>query len=186
MKLSEDGAKFIACHEGIVTSMYYDAVDVPTVGIGHTAMAGPPNPLDWAGRQMPIKMVLKVFDIDLDKFEGHVRHYVKVEMETHEFDALVSLCYNIGPAGFGRSSVVRHLNNEDRNRAADSFLLWNKAGGNVLQGLVRRRKEERDLFLHADYGDLKCPIYGVTSSSRIDWRSVKVFDLKELDIAAIA
>ena len=60
---------------------------------------------------------------------------------------MVSLCYNIGPAAFAKSSIVRHFNAGNVDAAANSFLLWKKAGGKVVQGLVNRRTAERDLFL---------------------------------------
>ena len=60
---------------------------------------------------------------------------------------MVLLCYNLGKSGFAGSSVVRHFNLGNIQRAADSFLLWNKAGGKVVQGLVNRRNKERSLFL---------------------------------------
>lgn len=64
-----------------------------------------------------------------------------------QFDAMVSLSYNIGNGGFRRSSVLRlHLAGE-YEAAADAFLLWNKAGGRVMRGLTRRRQEERALYL---------------------------------------
>jgi lysozyme len=60
---------------------------------------------------------------------------------------MVSLAYNIGMAAFGRSSVLHRHNAGAHDKAADAFLLWNKAGGKVLPGLVRRRNAERALYL---------------------------------------
>ena len=63
------------------------------------------------------------------------------------YDAIISLAYNIGVNGFKRSSVLRLLKQGDKLAAADAFLLWNKAGGKVLKGLVNRQKKELEIFL---------------------------------------
>ena len=76
---------------------------------------------------------------------------VKVPLNQNEFDALVSLVFNIGAGGFKGSSVLRNLNAGNRRGAADSMLAWNKGtiGGKkvVLKGLANRRAEERAQFL---------------------------------------
>lgn len=61
--------------------------------------------------------------------------------------ACVSLAYNIGSGAFAKSSVAREINEGDWQSAGSAFLLWNKAGGVVMEGLVKRRKIERDVFL---------------------------------------
>jgi lysozyme len=63
-----------------------------------------------------------------------------------QFDAMVSLTYNIGPAGFARSSVLRKHKAGDFDGAARAFLMWNKGGGKVLKGLTRRREAEAKLY----------------------------------------
>ncbi|KQD16250.1 lysozyme [Acinetobacter baumannii] len=65
----------------------------------------------------------------------------------NQFDALVSLAYNIGSGAFKGSTLLKLLNKGDYKGAADQFLVWNKAGGKVMKGLVRRREAERALFL---------------------------------------
>ena len=63
-----------------------------------------------------------------------------------QFDAMVCLTYNIGPAAFARSTVLRKHNAGDFPAAAKAFLMWNKAGGKVLRGLTRRREAEAALY----------------------------------------
>ncbi len=70
-----------------------------------------------------------------------------VPVTQQQFDAMVSLAFNVGAHAFSKSTLVRKLNAGDVRGAADEFLRWNKAGGQVLDGLVRRRRAERDLFL---------------------------------------
>lgn len=88
---------------------------------------------------------------ELAKIEAAVTRLVTVEINQCQFDALVSLAYNIGDGGLSRSSVLRHLNNGNVAKAAESFALWNKAKvkGKMteLRGLTRRRAAERALFL---------------------------------------
>ncbi|WP_312069487.1 lysozyme, partial [Acinetobacter sp.] len=76
-----------------------------------------------------------------------VNNLVKVPLSQNQFDALVSLTYNIGSTAFKNSTLLKKLNAKDYAGAADQFLRWNKGGGKVLKGLVRRREAERALFL---------------------------------------
>lgn len=78
-----------------------------------------------------------------------IRRMVKVELKQHEYDALVSLAYNIGVGNFQRSSLLVLLNaRAPANICALEFPRWNKSKGKVLAGLITRRKEEADLFLY--------------------------------------
>ena len=69
------------------------------------------------------------------------------ETSQNQFDAMTSLCYNIGPPNFRKSSVLRYHKLGDRTKAAQSFLMWNKSGGKVLNGLTRRRRAEANLYV---------------------------------------
>jgi lysozyme len=85
------------------------------------------------------------------EFEGYVNRAVKVKLTQNQFDALVSLVYNIGPPNFNGSTLLRKLNAGDYAGAADQFLVWNKGRVGrklvVISGLVNRRNAERQLFL---------------------------------------
>ena len=146
MKLSDNGFNILGELEGIVLSPYKDAVGIPTIGIGSTYYE------DGTKVKMTDKPITKERAIQLAKnvvksFEEQVNKSILLPMTQNQFDAMVLLCYNIGKSGFARSSVVRNFNLGNIQKAADSFLLWNKAGGRVVQGLVNRRKKERELFL---------------------------------------
>jgi lysozyme len=80
-----------------------------------------------------------------------VNRAVKVPLKPHEFDALVSFHFNTGAVR--RAALTRHLNAGDKNKAAAAFMNWTRAGGKigVLSG---RRKRERALFEHGDYGNI--------------------------------
>ena len=146
MKLSDNGFRLLGELEGIVLKPYKDSVGIPTIGIGSTYYE------DGTKVKMTDKAITKERAIQLAKnvvksFEEQVNKSILLPMTQNQFDAMVLLCYNIGKSGFAKSSVVRNFNLGNIQRAADSFLLWNKAGGRVVQGLVNRRNKERGLFL---------------------------------------
>lgn len=84
---------------------------------------------------------------DVAGAEAGVRRQVIVAVNDNEFSAMVSLAYNLGLGGFGRSSVLEKLNDDDRQGAADAFLQYVRAGYQVIEHLKQRREEERALFL---------------------------------------
>lgn len=88
-----------------------------------------------------------MFRSELARFERCVLLACTREPNQNQFDSFVSLSYNIGEAGFRRSSVLSHFNAGRIEKAAQAFALWNKGGGKVLRGLVRRRAAEAGLFM---------------------------------------
>jgi len=84
---------------------------------------------------------------DLKKFERTVNEAVTVPLNQNQFDALVSLTYNIGSGAFEKSTLVKKLNTGDYTGAANQYDVWVNAGGKRLQGLVNRRAKEKELFL---------------------------------------
>ena len=84
---------------------------------------------------------------DLKAFEQTVNNTVKVPLNQNQFDALVSLAYNIGSTAFKNSTLVKRLNEGNYKAAANQFNVWVNAGGKRMQGLVNRRAAERTLFL---------------------------------------
>ncbi len=145
MKTSPPGRAAISAREGNVLTAYRDSVGILTIGVGHTSAAGAPKVT--AGMKITAAESDEILSRDLAQFEAAVSNAVKVPINQNEFDALVSLAFNIGGGAFAKSTLVRKLNAGDRAGAADQFLVWNKAGGKVLKGLVTRRKAERKQFL---------------------------------------
>lgn len=152
MKISENGLKLIQEFESFVNAPYLDSARVWTIGYGSTYY---PNGKPVTGRDKPITReyaeTIQRNVISKD-FEPVINELLKKEIASgfinqNMFDAIISLTYNIGVNGFKRSSVLRLLKQGDKQNAADAFLLWNKADGKVLKGLVNRRKKERELFL---------------------------------------
>ena len=84
-------------------------------------------------------------------FEKAVTNYIKVRLNKNQFDTLVSFSFNCGAGALKTSTLLKKLNSCDYNGAANELLKWNKSNGKVLNGLVRRRQEEKELFLKTNY-----------------------------------
>lgn len=132
-------------HEGLRLVAYLDSVGVWTIGYGDT------GPDVVKGLTITKGQAEERLRKRLVEFEGYVNRAVKVKLTQNQFDALVSLVYNIGPTNFNSSTLLRKLNAGDYAGAADQFLVWNKGrvGGKlqVIDGLTNRRKKERQLFV---------------------------------------
>jgi len=144
MQTTARGRALITQREGARLKAYRDAVGIWTIGVGHTAAAGAPVPV--AGMTITPSQSDQILSHDLAKFEAAVSGAVHVPLADHEFDALVSLAFNIGDEAFARSTLVRKLNAGDRAGAAEAFLMWANAGGKPI--LLGRRKAERKQFLN--------------------------------------
>lgn len=154
--VSDEGIKMLVDFEGEILKVYKDPVGLPTFGVGH--LVKPHETAEFpVGKKITRATSRAYLKQDLAEFEACVNDLVKVPITQNQFDALVSLAFNIGPANFKRSSVLRHLNNRQFTKAANAFLAWNKARKNgkliVLDGLVRRRNTERSVFLTPDPQD---------------------------------
>lgn len=143
MQTSSAGRQLIERNEGCVLHSYYDSVGVLTIGYGCT------------GRGVYVGQVITQAQADqmlsdrlAQEFEPGVERVIDGADTTQgQFDAMVSLAYNIGVGAFSGSSVARKHRAGDYEGAADAFLLWNKAGGLILSGLDRRRHEEQAMYL---------------------------------------
>jgi lysozyme len=145
MKTNRAGIELIKAWEGLRTRAYRDAVDVLTIGYGHTSMAGPP--IVTEDMRITEDEAGEILVDDLRKFEAAVSKALTRNPNENQFSAMVSLCFNIGPGNFSKSTLVKKFNAGDIQGAADAFRSWRLAGGKVLQGLVNRREAERQLFL---------------------------------------
>jgi lysozyme len=145
VKINTAGLDLIKRWEGLRLTAYQDSVGIWTIGYGHTAEAGPPAPK--AGMKITEKEADDILKRDLGQYERAVTKAISVAPTSNQFAAMISLCFNIGPTNFAKSSVVRRMNEGNAKAAADAFLLWNKAGGKVLKGLTARREDEKKLFL---------------------------------------
>ena len=145
MHISDRGLTLIKEFEGFRANAYKCPAGVLTIGFGHTSEAGPPVVRE--GMRITEPEATAMLRRDVLRFERAVLAAIDRQPTQAQFDALVSFCYNVGPGALRQSSVLRHFNNGNIPAAADAFRLWNKGGGKVLKGLVRRREAERELFL---------------------------------------
>ncbi|CAI2002408.1 Phage-related lysozyme (muraminidase) [Serratia ficaria] len=145
MQISNKGISLIKEFEGCRLKAYQDSVGVWTIGYGWT------QPVD--GRKIGQGMVIdqataeRLLKCGLVQYEQGVNQLVKVIITQGQFDALVSFAYNLGLRSLSTSTLLRKLNSGDKQGAADEFGKWVNAGGVRLNGLVKRREAERELFL---------------------------------------
>lgn len=145
MKTSTAGLIALMGREGVVLSTYKDSVGVLTIGVGHTTAAGDPKPIP--GLTITLAEALDIFRRDIVKYEAGVNAAVKVPLEQHEYDALVSFHFNTG--SIAKANLTKALNAGDRAGAADAFMGWLKP-----PEIKGRRVSEQKQFATGDYGDL--------------------------------
>jgi lysozyme len=161
MKTSKAGIELIKAFEGLRCVSYKDAVGIWTVGYGHTGPDVKPNTQITSAHA---EILLKA---DLASTEKAVENLVKVPINQHQFDALVSFCFNVGSGALGQSTLLKRLNaGEDPNTVAREELpRWNKGDGKILEGLSRRRTQEVEVFCSAA-PELKTGTVEITSNTK--------------------
>ena len=136
ISLSATALVAIVLHEGYRENAYIPvAGDIPTIGFGTT------SGVKLGDRTTPEK-ALQVAIRDVQNFEGAIKECVKVPLTQNEYDAYVSLSYNIGANAFCRSTLVKRLNSQDYIGACNQILRWDQFKGKPLDGLTKRRQEE--------------------------------------------
>ncbi|TPM41531.1 glycoside hydrolase family protein [Mesorhizobium sp. B2-3-4] len=140
MQTSPAGRAAIARREGNKLTAYRDTGGVLTIGVGHTSAAGPPKVT--AGMKITAAQSDEILGRDLATFEAAVNKAVKVSLSQNQFDALVSLAFNIGAGAFASSTLVKRLNKGDYAGAGDAFMMWKKP-----PEIIGRRKTEQKQFL---------------------------------------
>jgi lysozyme len=143
-KINSDGLLLVQHFEGLYLTAYQDEVGIWTIGYGHTGLTHNDGTVH-SGRQITREQAIELLKYDMGAFEKRVAEAVDVPLNGNEFSALVSFDFNTG--AINRSTLLRLLNSGDRSGAANEFPKWNRAGGQILSGLTRRRASERNLFL---------------------------------------
>lgn len=141
MKISKRGIDLIKQFEGCRLTAYKDPAGVWTIGYGHTKSVK-------QGMKITQEQAEELLKKDLAVYEAKVEKYSKYNWNQNQFDALVSFAYNIGSIDQLTSNGRRSI-----KTISDKILEYNKAGGKTLEGLVRRRKAEKELFDKAVEGD---------------------------------
>ena len=158
MKVSPALIELVKHHEGVRMRPYQCPALIWSVGVGHVIdpthaavkyeeRKNLPIPEGW-DRVLSMGEVDTILAEDLRRFErGVLRLCPAAAGSQGVFDALVSFAFNVGLGNLQRSSLRMKTNRGELEEAADEFLKWSKAGGRVLPGLVKRRKDERALYL---------------------------------------
>jgi lysozyme len=146
MKLSDNGLRLIQEFEGLRLTSYLCSAGVPTIGYGATYYAD--GSKVKLGQTITNSQAAQLLKDHVKEFEGAVIGLLnKTKVNQNQFDALVSLCYNIGPDKLAISQLLRFIKaNPNDPKIAAEFAKWNRAGGEVSTGLVRRRKKEAQLY----------------------------------------
>ncbi len=139
MQLSHAGTTLLKHFEGCETTAYQDSVGVWTIGYGHTKGV-------HKGMTITTSEADSMLLEELKEYESYVENMVTVELTQEQFDALTVWVYNLGPTNFKNSTLLKKLNSGDYSAVPTEIKRWNKAGGQVLQGLVKRREAEAAMF----------------------------------------
>lgn len=166
MRLSDIGADLMHRYEGFRSKPYLCPAHIWTIGYGHVLYQDqirlpvvrkegysglirkeyPLKPED--NRVWTKEEIDQLFRDDVATFERGVLRLVPSSAGSQgRFDALVSFAFNAGLGNLQRSSIRMRANRGDHEGAADAFLMWTKGGGRVLPGLVRRRQDEKKIYL---------------------------------------
>ena len=139
MNISQEGLSLIKKFEGCELEAYKCAANVWTIGYGSTDGVKEGMEISQERAEM---LLLE----DVEVFEESVNKIVEVPLEQNQFDALVSWTFNLGSTNLKNSTLLKVLNDKDYEGVPAQIKRWNKAGGKVLQGLIRRREAEALLF----------------------------------------
>ncbi|WP_105405090.1 lysozyme [Neorhizobium sp. T7_12] len=143
MAINKASLDLIKSFEGLELTAYLCPANVPTIGYGTTKGI---SRADVGKKTITLAEAERLLREDVQQFEAAVDRLVKVPLTENQRGALVSFTYNLGEGNFSKSTLLKRLNAGDLNGVAVSWPQWNKAGGKVLAGLVKRRAAELRLF----------------------------------------
>ena len=147
MRTSQEGIDLIKHFEGCETKAYKCSANVWTIGYGHTRDVA-------EGDQITLDKAEYLLLEDLKEFEGYVDRLVEVSLNQDQFDALVAWTFNLGPTNLKKSTLLNKLNLGIYEEVPFQMARWNRSGGEVLEGLKRRRKAEGLLWQGLDWKDV--------------------------------
>lgn len=145
MKLNKAGADLIKSFEGCKLEAYKCSANKETIGFGNTFYEdGSPVKM---GDKITQDRADSLFELIADSFASKIKPLVTANVNSNQFDALVSFAYNCGIANLKNSTLLKKVNANPYDPTIKAeFEKWNKAGGKVLAGLTKRRKAEADLY----------------------------------------
>lgn len=147
-KLNKASLDLIKSFEGLRLKPYLCSAKVPTIGYG-TTFYEDGKKVTLNDPEITEARAEQLLAVHLDTFAASVEKLVQVPLTDNQFGAICSFVYNLGSGAFAKSTLLKKLNAKDYAGAALEFEKWNKAGGQVLAGLTRRRQAEKALFLQS-------------------------------------
>jgi lysozyme len=144
MRTGDDGLALIRHFEGCRLEAYLCPAGVWTIGYGHTKGVKEGDTIDQEAAEAYLIE-------DLEEFEGHVQSMVETELKQHQFDALVSWTFNLGPGNLEESTLLNRINYGPLSDVPFQIQRWTRAGGKVLEGLVKRRAAEAALWQNLNW-----------------------------------
>lgn len=170
MRMSREGALELIGHEAVVLSRYRDSKGIWTIGVGHTAEAGSPDPEAYEG-EMPLAEAIELFRRDLLRYEDEVNGAIKAPLSQTEFDALVSFHFNTG--GIRQAALTASINRGDKATAAEQFMSWRRPAE-----IVGRRRKEQKLFREGVYSNGgRAQLIPAAPDGRVLWSRARTVSL---------
>lgn len=170
MRMSREGALELIGHEAVVLSRYRDSKGIWTIGVGHTAEAGAPDPESFDG-EMQLPEAIDLFRRDLRRYEDEVNAALSAPVSQTEFDALVSFHFNTG--AIAKAALTASSNRGDKALAAEQFMSWRRP-----PEIVGRRRKEQALFRDGVYSNGgKAQLIPATSDGHVQWGRARTVSL---------
>ena len=158
-QVSKQGLIFLASLEGVGLSKYLDSVGVWTIGLGATR-SEIPDLASWPlSKMITLEEAFYLLKSSITKYADAINRALKVPVTQQQFDALVSICYNIGTSGAANSTFMRRINAEEKvGTIVDAILMWDKP-----KEILGRRMKEAKLFSTGQYGDCKITVFPISA-----------------------
>ena len=147
MTISEEGKSLIKKFEGCELTAYKCAAGVPTIGYGHIKGVS-------MGDTITQEEADEMFNHEMKEYETYVNTAVTVPLSQNQFDAIVSWVFNLGNGNLQASTMLKVINSSDHAGVPAQIKRWNKAGGKVLEGLIRRREAEALLYEGSEWSHI--------------------------------
>ena len=152
--MSDNGRRLLTQWEGKETHVYRDSAGLPTIGVGHLLTRDEITSGKIMIAGVPVKYASGLTDQQIDRLlehdlawaESSVNTYIDVPLNQNQRDALISFTFNVGKQAFFSSTLRKVLNQGRYDLVPEQLARWNRAGGKVIHGLVKRRNHEIDLF----------------------------------------
>lgn len=146
LKINSEGLAIIKASEGFYPKPYLCPAGVPTIGYGTTIYPNKTK-VTLDDSEITLQQGEHYLAYECKAVEDQIKSVVLAPLTINQFSALVSFVYNVGIGNFRASTMLRLINNKEYEAASNEFPKWRLAGGQIMQGLVIRRENERQLFI---------------------------------------